>query len=137
VNYYCDIARLGTEGDSGGERGNPLGMAHDRATLEEPGQPAARSRPETSARPSYVVGPRGDIITLADLPPPHITRWVIRRKAEIVLAVHGGLLSLDEACKRYQLTAEEFATWQHAIEQHGILGLRATHVRDHRHSDKG
>jgi ribosomal protein S18 acetylase RimI-like enzyme len=40
---------------------------------------------------------------------------VIRRKAEIVLAVHGGLLSLDDACRRYQLTAEEFtAGWERA-----------------------
>ena len=61
-----------------------------------------------------------------------MTRWVIRRKAEIVLAVHGGLLSLDEACKRYQLTAEEFDGWQTAIEQHGLLGLRATHRQSHK-----
>jgi hypothetical protein len=88
------------------------------------------------AHPSYIVGPNGDIITLADLPSPHMTRWVIRRKAEIVLAVHGGLLSLAEACERYQLTAEEFAAWENAIERHGLPGLRATHVKDHRHGDK-
>ena len=108
--------------------------------------PAARSAPqitqnkhvhrETSTHLSYIVGPNGDIITLADLPSPHMTRWVIRRKAEIVLAVHSGLLSLDEACRRYQLTAEEFTAWQNAIERHGLLGLRATQVRDHRNGDK-
>lgn len=104
---------------------------------EESRHPAESFRPTAgSAPPNYIVGPNGDIITLADLPSPHMTRWVIRRKAEIVLAVHGGLLSLDDACKRYQLTAEEFAAWQHAIEQHGLLGLRATHVQDYRHGDK-
>ena len=87
-------------------------------------------------RPSYIVGPNGDIITLADLPPPGTTRWVIRRKAEIVLAVHGGLLSLDDACRRYQLTPEEFSAWQHAIERYGLLGLRSTHLQDYRHGGK-
>jgi len=98
--------------------------------------PPPRPRQNAHSQPNFIVGPNGDIITLADLPSPHMTRWVIRRKAEIVLAVHGGLLSLDEACKRYQLTAEEFAAWQNAIEQHGLLGLRATHLRDYRHGDK-
>ena len=87
-------------------------------------------------RPNYIVGPNGDIITLADLPPPGTTRWVIRRKAEIVLADHGGLLSLDDACRRYQLTPEEFSAWQRAIERYGLLGLRSTHLQDYRHGGK-
>ncbi len=87
-------------------------------------------------RPNYIIGPNGDIITLVDLPAPDTTRWVIRRKAEVVLAVHGGLLSLDDACRRYQLTAEEFSAWQHAIERHGLLGLRSTHLKDYRHGGK-
>ena len=87
-------------------------------------------RPEK--RPNYIVGPNGDIITIADLPPPSTTRWVVRRKAEVVLAVHGGLLSFDDACRRYRLTAEEFSAWQQAIERYGLLGLRSTHVQDYR-----
>jgi hypothetical protein len=35
----------------------------------------------------YVIGPDGSPLTLADLPAPGTTRWVIRRKAEIVAAV--------------------------------------------------
>ena len=46
----------------------------------------------------YVIGPTGAALTLADLPPPNTERWVIRRKAEVVAAVRGGLLSLDDAC---------------------------------------
>jgi len=70
-----------------------------------------------SAQPSYVIGPRGSVLTIADLPSPQTTRWVIRRKAEVVAAVHGGLLSLDGACERYALSVEEFLSWQHAIER--------------------
>jgi hypothetical protein len=34
-----------------------------------------------------VVGPEGSPLTNADLPAPGTTRWVIRRKAEVVAAV--------------------------------------------------
>ncbi|MDC9701475.1 MAG: DUF1153 domain-containing protein [Alphaproteobacteria bacterium] len=80
----------------------------------------------------YVTGPDGSPLTIADLPPKSTKRWVVRRKAEVVAAVRGGLLSLDEACNRYTLTVEEFLSWQRSIEQHGLAGLRATRVQDYR-----
>src|SRR6185369_12974978 len=52
------------------------------------------------ARVRYVIGPDGSPLTVADLPPKDTKRWVIRRKAEVVAAVRGGLLSLEEACER-------------------------------------
>ena len=48
-------------------------------------------------KPKYVIGPDGSPLTLVDLPAPNEHRWVIRRKAEVVAAVRGGLLSLEEA----------------------------------------
>lgn len=88
----------------------------------------------SAARPAsaYFVGPCGNIVTMANLPSPTATRWVIRRKAEVVLAVHAGLLSFDEARARYRLTFEEFSSWQSAIEERGPLGLRATQVQRYR-----
>lgn len=84
-------------------------------------------------RAKYVVGPDGSPLTLADLPPTNTTRWVIRRKAQVVAAVCGGLLSLEEACDRYRLTVDEFLGWQMSIDQHGLAGLRATRVQQYRH----
>lgn len=81
---------------------------------------------------NYVVGPDGYKLTLADLPSPDTTRWVSRRKAEIVAAVRGGLLSLAEACDRYEMTVEEFVAWQEAMDANGIAGLRATRSHQHR-----
>jgi uncharacterized protein DUF1153 len=75
---------------------------------------------------SDVVGPHQRRLTLADLPSPHTKRWVIQRKAEVVAAVRGGLLSLEEACRRYALNADEFASWQHCIDRFGLAGLRTT-----------
>lgn len=81
---------------------------------------------------NYVIGPDGGPLTIADLPPANTKRWVIRRKAEVVAAVRGGLISLDDACRRYTLTVEEFLSWQRSIERHGLAGLRATRVQQYR-----
>lgn len=81
-----------------------------------------------------VKGPDGLPLTLADLPPMGTTRWVARRKAQVVAAVRGGLLTLDQASERYALTAEEFLSWRNAVDRFGLAGLRATHARDHVHA---
>jgi hypothetical protein len=60
------------------------------------------------SRAKYVMAPDCSPLTIARLPTPNSKRWVIRRKAEVVAAVRGGLLSLEEACSRYTLTVEEF-----------------------------
>ncbi len=83
-------------------------------------------------RVKYVIGPDGSPLTIADLPPSGTHRWVIRRKAEVVAAVRGGLLSLEEACERYTLTVEEFLSWQISIDAHGLAGLRTTRIQDYR-----
>ena len=83
-------------------------------------------------RENVVIGPEGTPLTLADLPKPNTVRWVIRRKAEVVAAVRGGLLTLDAALERYGLSAEEFMSWQRSIESHGIAGLRTTRVQQYR-----
>lgn len=80
----------------------------------------------------YVIGPTGEALTLSDLPASNTRRWVIRRKAEVVAAVRGGLMTFDEACERYQLTNEEFSSWQHSIESHGLAGLRTTRIQQYR-----
>ena len=66
------------------------------------------------------------------LPAPDTKRWVARRKAVVVDAVRSGALSLDEACRRYQLSAEEFHAWQKAIDAHGVAGLRVTRLQIYR-----
>ena len=76
--------------------------------------------------------PMGVRLTIADLPPVTTRRWVIRRKAEVVAAVRGGLLSLDEACSRYTLTVDEFLSRQMSIDQYGLAGLRTTRLQQYR-----
>jgi hypothetical protein len=83
-------------------------------------------------RPASVIGPLGEPLTLDTLPPANTRRWVVRRKAEVVSAVKGGLLSADEACERYGLSLEEFAAWERAVDRVGMAGLRVTRVQHYR-----
>ena len=67
-----------------------------------------------------------------DLPSPHTKRWVARRKAEIVNAVRNGKMDIEDACRHYMLSTEEFAAWERAIEAHGVAGLRVTRLQVYR-----
>jgi hypothetical protein len=84
----------------------------------------------------FVIGPDGNTLSLPDLPAPETKRWVTTRKAQVVAAVKGGLLTLGEARERYALSVEEFLSWQHAIEQFGVAGLRATRAQEYRHLEE-
>jgi hypothetical protein len=79
-------------------------------------------------------GKGGQPPRMIPLPAPDIKRWVPQRKADIVSAVRHGQLSLDEACSRYALTVEEFLSWENAITQYGLRGLRISDIQHHRHS---
>ena len=75
----------------------------------------------------------GEIASRAiELPAPDTKRWVTRRKAVIVNAVRAGLISLEEVCRRYELSVEEFLAWQRAIDTHGVPGLRVTRLQIYR-----
>jgi transposase-like protein len=71
---------------------------------------------------------------MGELPPANTRRWVVRRKAAVVAAVQAGKITLEEACRRYQLTEEEFHAWQRAYDAHGLPGLRATRLQQYRTS---
>jgi len=78
------------------------------------------------------IGPLGERLTIETLPPRTTVRWVARRKAQVVAAVNGGLLSLDEVCDRYAISIEEYACWQRAFDRSGLPGLRVTKIQAYR-----
>ena len=92
-----------------------------------------------------VLGRDGQEVPLVKIPcrivvnnPPsaNTIRWTIRRKVEIVTAVRNGILTLDEACERYRLSAEEFLHWERLIAAHGLSGLKATRLKLYRRSGR-
>jgi hypothetical protein len=70
--------------------------------------------------------------TAVDLPTQGTKRWIARRKAAVVAAVRSGAIGLEEACRRYELSEEEFLAWERDIESHGVPGLRITRLQIYR-----
>jgi hypothetical protein len=89
------------------------------------------SRAERS-RPVSVIGPLGQPLTLDLLPPRETRRWIAHRKAELVAAVDGGLLSIEEVCDHYGIELEEFVSWQRCIDRLGMRGLWVTRSQKYR-----
>ena len=93
-------------------------MEHDDMLTDHPGR--------------VVIGPSGKPLTFEDLPPADTKRWVPRRNAELVAAVRGGLISLEDACQRYGISVEEFLSWAEALGNFGVNGLRSTRLQLYR-----
>ena len=85
-----------------------------------------------------VDGPRsvtladGRVMSQADLPSPQTRRWVASRKAAVVRGVLYGLITQEEAQRRYQISEEEFMEWVRAVSEHGEGALKATAVQKYR-----
>lgn len=82
-------------------------------------------------RPRTAILPDGSVLSIADLPPP-TTRWVARRKQTVVLAFLHGLITKEEALRRYDLSEEEFDGWVKAVQKHGAAALKVTAIQKYR-----
>jgi hypothetical protein len=71
-------------------------------------------------------------LPMVELPPTDVKRWTIRRKAAVVTAVAVGVLTREEACRRYQLSEEEFLSWEQAFTAHGLRGLHSIRLQQYR-----
>jgi len=83
---------------------------------------------EANEADELVIGPNGDVLTREALPPTKDIRWVARRKAEIVIAVNSGLLTLTEVSGRYAIAPEEFFCWKTDYESRGLMALQQSAV---------
>jgi transposase-like protein len=54
-----------------------------------------------------------------ELPAENVRRWTASRKAAVVNAVNLGEVMHEEICRRYQISREEFLSWQRDYESHG------------------
>ena len=68
-----------------------------------------------TGRLAKLAGLESEALTREDLPEHADIRWVRRRKARVVAAVRGGILSLHEALERYNLSLEEFIEWEREV----------------------
>ncbi len=68
------------------------------------------------------------------LPRPR-QRWTVRRKAAVIEAVRGGWVPIEEVCRLYTLSVDEFLAWERDIDRHGIHGLRTTRYQIYRDTE--
>jgi hypothetical protein len=62
-------------------------------------------------------------------------RWTVRRKAAVIEAVRGGWVPIEEVCRLYNLSVDEFLAWERDIDRHGIHGLRTTRYQIYRDTE--
>ena len=65
-----------------------------------------------------------------ELPPATTKRWSPRRKAAVIKGIRAGVLSILDACERYDLSLEEVLSWQEAYERGGTKALRSTFIQN-------
>ncbi len=76
--------------------------------------------------------PDGRKISSSDLPPVSTTRWVAKRKLQIVQAVSAGLITAEKVCERYGVSDDELKEWCAAMAMHGAGALQATKLQLYR-----
>ena len=79
-----------------------------------------------------VIDPFGEPLTVDTLPPANTVRWSARRKAQVVCAVRGGLVSRPEACDRYGISDDDLFSWEKLLDDHGPMALRVTRTQRYR-----
>ena len=69
------------------------------------------------------------------LPPQKRKRWSVKHKIALVVAVATGAVTRDAACQHYEISVEEFASWQSLADRYGADGLRATRMQVYREQE--
>ena len=82
-------------------------------------------------RPARVIGADGKPLTLQDLP-ANDGRWSKKRKAQVVAAVRGNLITFEDAVRRYGLSPGEFIVWESEVLVFLTERQRAVERRDFR-----
>jgi hypothetical protein len=62
------------------------------------------------------------------LPSGKPKRWTAQRKAAVIRAICRKVISVWDACGRYDLSAAELAEWERDLDRFGVPGLRATKI---------
>lgn len=80
---------------------------------------------------TVVRGPKGIPICINDLPASNETRWIKSKKEIVASAVRGGLLTIEEAGRRYRLSQEELDGWMERISSDVMAGAQIRGIMNH------
>lgn len=70
----------------------------------------------------------GTIFSVRELPRRN-GRWTAGRKAEVVCAIMSGILTVQEAMDRYNLSEEELSRWHNTLAASGQEALRVNQIQ--------
>ena len=73
---------------------------------------------------------------LDKLPGTSIARWTATAKKAVLDAIRAEALTVTEACKRYDLTADELESWNRKEQMYGQNGLMATQISRYRRASQ-
>ena len=88
-------------------------------------QPESPNEPLASDEWTNILGPIPALPSLGQ-------RWTVRRKAAVIEAVRGGWMPIEEACRLYNISVDEFLAWERDIDRNGVPGLRITRYQIYR-----
>lgn len=74
----------------------------------------------------------GEPVTAETLPPAGTLRWMPHRKAQVVCAIRDGIITREEACRRYDISNAELFTWERLLDEDGIRALQITRAHRYR-----
>ena len=79
------------------------------------------------------VGAADDDDVLGQMPelPSLGKRWTVRRKAAVIEAVRGGWIPIEEACRLYKLSVDEFLAWERDSDRRSVFTACAARALKH------
>ncbi len=86
--------------------------------------PPCRARPIPTV--TSVRGHQGALLSFQDLPTYKLAHWYPYQKANLVLIVNGGMITVEDAIRMYPgFSKEEFAEWSELYASGGLQALSA------------
>ena len=90
--------------------------------------------PTRATRERYILNAKGEPLTKESLPRPGFgtmgERWTINLRHDVALAIHHGILPMEEAVNRYGASAEEWESNIARILSGGAKALKNKHLQD-------
>jgi hypothetical protein len=75
-------------------------------------------------------GPEQQFAQMPELPSLG-QRWTARRKVAVIEAVRGGWVPIEEICRLYKFSVDEFLAWEREVDRHGVFTACAPRALKH------
>ena len=63
-------------------------------------------------------------------------RWTARLKAAVIKAVRAGWVTIEEVCRLYNISVDEFLAWERDIDRNWVADHSLSNLSRHRHTEE-